>query len=153
MAVGGLAQAEQGSRWPMLCETFGKDVGSFVLHAYPMRPSSIVLGVLSTYQTHDSGLPIPEDEVQFLANAVGVVILGEFDSNHLVDAGYGQQPWGDRDRVAAATGMVVAQLRISPVDAMAVLRAHAFASDTTLLDVSKQVVARSLVFHEPGGDR
>ena len=45
--------------------------------------------------------------------------------------------------------MVMAQLSISATDALALLRAHAFALDTTLLDVAHQVLDRRLVFRPP----
>ncbi|WP_433914379.1 hypothetical protein [Escherichia coli] len=42
--------------------------------------------------------------------------------------------------------MVVAQLKIAPPDAMALLRAHAFAHGTTVAEVSRGIVARELDF-------
>jgi hypothetical protein len=54
--------------------------------------------------------------------------------------------WAVRDQVDQATGMVVAQLRVSPADALAVLRAHAFAHSTTLAEVSGWVLDRTLDF-------
>jgi len=45
--------------------------------------------------------------------------------------------------------MVVAQLRVGPEDAAAVLRAHAFAHATTLETVSLWVLDRTLDFSDP----
>lgn len=146
-AVGGLTSDEQIDRWPMLCESLAEHE-DFVLHAFPMKPDSIVLGVLAVYQTERRGLAVSALEAQFLADAVGIAVLGELDAtaadSH--DAGYSPQSWGDQDRIAAATGMVVAQLRISPANALALLRAHAFAHDATVVEVSMWVVARELDF-------
>jgi hypothetical protein len=42
--------------------------------------------------------------------------------------------------------MVIAQLRVGPDDALAILRAHAYAHDTTLAEIAEQVVDRRLDF-------
>ncbi len=50
--------------------------------------------------------------------------------------------------VYQAQGMVLHQLSVSLEDALARLRAHAFASDRTLIEVSRDVVARRLDLSE-----
>ena len=54
--------------------------------------------------------------------------------------------WGNRAEIHQAAGMVVAQLGISAADALARLRAHAFAKQRLLRDVAHDVVARRLRF-------
>ncbi len=44
-----------------------------------------------------------------------------------------------------AMGMVIAQLRITPTDAIARLRAYAFVHQRLLIDVARDVVNRTLV--------
>jgi hypothetical protein len=56
--------------------------------------------------------------------------------------------WGNRAEIHQATGMVVAQLGVSAADALARLRAHAFAEQRLLGDVARDVVARRLCFTE-----
>ncbi len=68
-------------------------------------------------------------------------MLGEID----------QVGWSARARVDQATGMVSAQLRVQPHDALAVLRAHAFGRGSTLEDVAEDVVARRLSFADEAG--
>lgn len=145
-AVGGLVPAEQAGRWPMLSESLRSMAEHLVLHSYPMRPDATVLGVLTVHQNHDRGIGLPRREAQFLADAVGVAMLGELDTDAILEARYGDHTWHEQDAIAAATGMVIAQLRISPADALAVLRAHAYAHDTTLVRVSEQVLARRMDF-------
>ena len=75
--------------------------------------------------------------MSFLASAVGAALIrdaGALDEEEAVG------PWGSRARVHQATGMVVAQLHISPDDALALLRAHAFAHDSTLAAIAATVV-------------
>ena len=55
---------------------------------------------------------------------------------------------GHRAEIHQATGMVLAQLRISATDALARLRAHAFVEQRLLVDVAHDVVARRLRFTE-----
>ncbi|PVG82317.1 hypothetical protein DDE18_12560 [Nocardioides gansuensis] len=145
-AVGGLTRAEQTRRWPMLSENLRSLDGQLVLHSYPMRPESTVLGVLTVHQSEDLGVRLPVGEAQFLADAVGIAMLGELDADAILEATFGDHTWHDQDAIATATGMVIAQLRISPADALAVLRAHAYAHDTTLVRVSEQVLARTMDF-------
>lgn len=51
-----------------------------------------------------------------------------------------------RAKIHQATGIVVAQLGVDPDDALAVLRSHAFAGDTTLADIAQQLLVRQLSF-------
>ncbi|MCW2832965.1 MAG: hypothetical protein JWN68_918 [Nocardioides sp.] len=114
------------------------------LYAFPMRPQKSVLGVLTAHQHDSSGLKVGLEQAQFLANAIGVAVLGDFGSGSATN-----ERWLARDRVSQATGMVVAQLGLSPEDALAVLRAHAYAHDAALSQVSSRVVDRSLRFAAP----
>jgi hypothetical protein len=145
-AVTGLSLAEQRLRWPMLSEMLETRGAQLDLHAFPVRPESAVLGVVSVYQVDDRALAVSPDEAQFLANALGVALLGHLDSDTA-----SEERWAVRDRFDQATGMVVAQLRVRPEDAAAVLRAHAFAHATTLETVSLWVLTRTLDFSDRDG--
>ncbi|MGY2874195.1 hypothetical protein ACVW00_001385 [Marmoricola sp. URHA0025 HA25] len=142
-AVSGLSLAEQRHRWPMLSDLLGQSGRSLSLHAFPVRPESAVVGVVCVYQSGERHLAVTDDDAQFLANAVGVALLGHLDSESVT-----HDRWAVRDRIDQATGMVVAQLRVAPADAVAVLRAHAFAHSTTLAAVSNWVLARELDFSD-----
>ncbi len=50
------------------------------MHAFPMRPDTEILGVLSAYQTHERGLSRSSQDAQFLADAIGVAVIGGIDS-------------------------------------------------------------------------
>ncbi len=54
--------------------------------------------------------------------------------------------WGNRAEIHQATGMVAAQLHISPTDALARLRGHAYATGRLLPDLAADVVSRHLAF-------
>lgn len=140
-AVSGLSLAEQHHRWPMLSEMLGAKDRPVIYHAFPMAPESAVLGVVLVYQDEGRGIAVTGEEAQFLANAVGVALVGDLGAHSVTS-----ERWAVRDKVDQATGMVVAQLGINPSDALAVLRAHAFAHATTLAEVSAKVLSRELGF-------
>ena len=111
-----------------------------------MMPDRRLLGVVSLYRLAADGRDFDRDGARFLADATGAAILERFertDSAALVRS--------TRERLHVATGMVVVQLRIAPADALALLRAHAFAHGVTIAHVTDEVVARRLDFRN--GDR
>jgi hypothetical protein len=140
-AVSGLSLGEQRERWPMLAEMLDASARPVIYHAFPISPEAAVLGVVLVHQDHDRGIAVTGEEAQFLANAVGVALVGNLGAHSVTN-----ERWAVRDSIDQATGMVVAQLRINPSDALAVLRAHAFAHATTLAEVSAKVLSRELGF-------
>jgi hypothetical protein len=141
--VSGLSLAEQRRRWPMLADLLADGGTAMSLHAFPVRPDASVVGVVCVHQAGERRLAVTDEDAQFLANAVGVALLGHLDPTAL-----STDRWAVRDAIDQATGMVVAQLRIAPADAVAVLRAHAFAHSTTVAAVSGWVLARELDFSD-----
>jgi hypothetical protein len=145
MAVADLNLMDQP--WPLFADAALKATGPVVLYAVPMKPAQAVLGVLTVYQ-HASAVPEPE-KAMFLSDAIGAALLRD-PVDHELDLRAG--PWATRAAIHQATGMVTAQLRVVPTDALALLRAHAYTHDTTLADVAEQVVQRRLTFsaHDDG---
>src|SRR3954470_17671649 len=135
------SRAAQAGLWPMLHQAMSEDLAGVSLLAFPMHPDSEVLGAISLYSRSEHALLCSVDEAQFLADAIGVAILGRFDRAESTDV-----VWSTRDRINQATGMVVAQLGIRSPDALAVLRAHAYAQGLSLETVAQAVVARELDF-------
>lgn len=129
-------------RWPMLAQSLADRLRSVRLVAAPMKPDTSVLGVLTLHGSAQTPLSVGVDDIQFLADAIGVAVLGGFERAETTD-----EIWSARDLLNQATGMVIAQLRLQPSDALAVIRAHAFAHDTTLATIAQAVVERSLIFH------
>ncbi len=136
--------AEQRERWPALVGSLPALAEQRLVHAFPMTPQVALLGVLTVHESVPRRGAWPVPEVTALADAVGAAVLASLP--HEPD----DLLWGERDRVSAATGMVIAQLRLSPPDALAVLRAHAFATESTLAEVSAQVLDRRVDFGRDG---
>lgn len=135
--VASLSVEDQHHRWPGLTSSVRRPWRT--VRAIPIHPDSTVMGVLTV---HDGPEMSDDDgELSFLADAIGAAIVGDLpahdDESRL---------WSERDRVSQATGMVIAQLGIDPADALALLRAHAFAHETSLVEVSRSVLERKLDF-------
>lgn len=139
-SVVSLSRAEQQRRWPTLDHALG-ELPVAAVHVLPMRPAASLVGVLTMHHEVASAAAVVLPDLEFLADAIGAAVLG-----HLPLADDADALWSERDRITQATGMVVAQLDVDPDDALAVLRAHAFAQDVTLLEVSRRVLARDLGF-------
>ncbi|MEU8227130.1 ANTAR domain-containing protein [Kribbella sp. NPDC048915] len=124
--------------WPEFSRSVLETSGRVIMHCFPMRAAGRPFGAYSVY-TH-AELSEPSDVVQFLADAVGTAVL-----HHASESG-GDDVGPSRAIVYQATGMVAVQLQVTPDDALAMLRAHAFAHATTLDDIAGHVVARRLDF-------
>jgi hypothetical protein len=138
--VASLSVEDQEHRWPGLVSSLSRPAST--IRAIPIRPGSAVMGVLTV---HDGPhMMKDEEQLSFLADAIGAAILGDLpthdDESRL---------WSERDRVSQATGMIIAQLGIGPTDALALLRAHAFAHEISVVEVSRSVVDRTLDFSRP----
>lgn len=129
-----------GLHWPAFTRSARDIAGDITIHCFPMRPAGQLFGVFTVYS--DDGLTEPTELVQFLASAVGVAVLHDPDSLH------SQGIWAARSVIHQATGMVVVQLRLPPDDALAIVRAHAFAHGATVHEIAEQIVNRRLDFRE-----
>lgn len=135
-------------RWPEFDEAARAAFTSVQVIAVPIHPDSEVLGVLTYHQPHHLREHLDHTTTQFLADAVGVALLKEADDIAPDSGG----PWASRASVHQATGMVIAQLQIGADDALALLRAHAFAHGQPLADVAQSVLRGRLNFALPDED-
>ena len=139
---------DSASRWPAFTLAAVQAVGHLTMHSFPMRAGGQLFGAMSVYVATDRELHQSLRTAQVLVDAIGSALL----QAPLGDLVGGDGPWGPRATVHQATGMVIAQLGVAPADALAVLRAHAYATDKTLADVADQVVHRVLDFKDEGHD-
>jgi len=132
-------------RWALFADRLN-DLG-FVgtLLSVPLRAELSVLGVLSL---HRRGEEREEDLVsaRFLGATVGTALLldprvGRPDQD-------ASEAWATRSQIHQATGMIVAQVGVRTEDAMALLRAQAFARNTSLLQVARDIVGRRINFRD-----
>lgn len=132
-------------RWPLFSAAALELAGPATLHAVPMQPNNQLFGVMTLYQLEHPDMDLAMDvlSLQRLAAATGAALMRDPEA---VDQDLLDGPWHSRAQVHQATGMVVAQLGLNSDDALAVLKAHAYAGETTLSDIAEQVVNRTIHF-------
>lgn len=138
----------EADRWPGLTAALGARA-SGALFAFPLQIGAISVGVLNLHCTE----PRPLDgsdaaDVMTVADIVTTVLLAraeDIDTDAL-----GTEKWWAPSpssiEIHQATGMVVAQLSVSPRIAYLRLRAHAFATEQELHEVARAVIDRRLRF-------
>ncbi len=139
-------------RWPLFSAAALDLAGPATLHAVPMQPGNQLFGVMTLYQIQrpDTGLTMDVSTLERLAAATGAALMRDPEA---VDQDLLDGPWQSRAQIHQATGMVVAQLGLNGDDALAVLKAHAYAGETTLIEIAERVVDRTIHFFndEPPG--
>lgn len=139
-------RAMPDSSWPGFLDTLRSDpisdeVGS--MYALPLTVGSLEIGAIDLFSSSVGVLTRPQlQEATTLARIAAWQVLRRVLSDE-VD---GALSSGPRREVHQATGMVLAQLNVSAQDAELMLRAHAFATGRTVLDVATDVIERRLDF-------
>lgn len=132
-------------QWPEFDRAALAELGELTVHAVPMMPERRPIGVLSLYQRRPDG-PLTEQgrtaDARFLADAIGYSLAGSQLSGRPDD----NLPWSGRAKIHQATGFVISQLRITPADALALLRAHAFAEQRSVAVIAERVLDGTLDF-------
>ena len=129
-------------RWPAFAAAAQAELGLVAISAIPIQPGIDVLGVLTLYQRPARPLEKEPTVAQFVADTLGAALLR--DGGLQEDMGNG--PWSTQAQVHQAAGMVIAQLGVGPDDALALLRAHAYADGASMATIARAVVERRLDF-------
>jgi hypothetical protein len=155
-------QIGQVERWPVFAAAAAEQTDVRTLCALPLRWGSTNLGVLDLYrrqpvalsdaQRADAMAAVDTAALMMLTLRTEPTVPADLtDPADLPDAADWGATWLDppiaaRAEIHQATGMVLAQLDISATDALARLRAYAFAHQRLLIDVAADVVARRVSF-------
>jgi hypothetical protein len=133
--------AERG-RWPVFAESALVD-GVAAVFAFPLRVGGIRLGTLDLYSRRTGALTSTDQ--------ADAAVLADLASLALVERSQraGHEDGEVRSAVTyqdvnIATGMLAAQLHVGLDEAFARLRAHAYSSGRSVLDVAQDVLARTL---------
>ena len=137
--------------WP-LARAALHETGLGAVFAFPLVVAGINIGAIDLY----SHLPAVMSEQQVHdATVLSVILARQVLRRSLLasedageDAGWITGDFSRRE-VHQATGMVVAQMHVTPADALLVLRGHAFATGRSVRDIANDVVARVLDFTDP----
>ncbi|WP_265522394.1 ANTAR domain-containing protein [Oerskovia flava] len=123
-----------GGPFPLFAE-LAREVGECTVHALPLRSPHGRLGVLCLHQRGAGTLAGTTSEQQQVADAAASRLLQGIEEGALPAS-----LWSARSRIDQATGMVVAQLGLAARDALALLRARAYACSQRLEDVADDVL-------------
>ncbi len=131
-------------RWPAFAGG-ALEAGVRAVFAFPLRVGAIRLGVLDLYR--DRAGPLSADELTealSFADAATRVLLH-------AQAGVDTVPTlDDRAEVHQATGMVSVQAAVSLAQALALLRARAYADQRPIAALARDVLAGTVHFREVG---
>jgi GAF domain len=134
-------------RWPALTPQV-LDAGARAIFGFPVRIGAARIGALNVYR--DRSGPLSDD--QHADALVMTDVIARALLNLQAHAGPGAIPVelnaDIHGVVHQAAGMVSIQLDISVGDALVRLRAYAFGTDRSLIEVAQEVVARRLRFDE-----
>jgi hypothetical protein len=156
-------------RWPLFASAVLEQTPIRALWAFPLRWGTANLGVLDLYRRTPGGLDLEQyrDVLAAVDTAALMMLTLRTDPTHpagptdltgsggggVSDLGDGRvaDGWLDsmvagRAEVHQATGMVIAQLGVNSTDALARLRARAFAEQRLLIDIARDVVAGRVSF-------
>lgn len=137
--------APSGTPWMALEDcmaafSFGGSVLALPIDAAGARLGVLVAHTLSASHTFDDAA------AGYLSSALGPVLL-DYIGPTALEAEL-TEDWSSRAVVHQATGMLIFDLRISADDALTLLRAHAYATGSTLLEVAAHVVRGELSFDD-----
>jgi GAF domain-containing protein len=138
-----LATGPDARRWPVYAQE-ATAVGVRAVYALPLGNDSVCVGTLDLYRDTPGTLTGPELHTARLIAAVMTVALMALPHGEEYDI-QGGAPWlsglaAEHDEVFQAVGMIMAQLGVGADEALARLRAHAFAHGRTAHDVARAVV-------------
>jgi hypothetical protein len=134
-------------RWPGYASA-AHGHGMRAVFAFPLQIGGARLGVLDVFRARPGRLS--GEQVRLALSFAEVAVATLLDGQqHAIPGAVPNgldEVMGQRAEVFQAQGMVAVQLAMSLVDALARLRAHAYAVDRPLADVARDVVARRLSF-------
>lgn len=149
-----LTRGTESERWPVFAAAVAERATIGALFALPLQWGAVNLGVLDLYRTSPGGLlPAQYTDLLRAVDLAALLVIGRLTAPVGGDDadGWPDEGSGTHYEVHQATGMVLAQLGVDPVVALARMRAYAFAERRLLVEVARDVVARRLRFTEDMG--
>lgn len=136
---------ENRQRWPLFVPA-ASDAGARAVFAFPLRSGAIRIGALVLHRTSPGPLtPEQVHDAHVVADIILSLLLDELTRLHLDS----EVPPADglplsHAEVHQATGMLSVQMGVSMDEALVRLRAHAFAHDQSVVEVSRDIIGRRL---------
>jgi hypothetical protein len=135
------------ARWPVYTPAVG-DLGVRAVFAFPLQVGAARLGVLEVYRVRPGQLSSRElrHALMFAEVALTTLLDGQENAPPGTAADGLAGVVEHRAELFQAQGMAMVQLGVSLADAMARMRAHAYAQNRRLGEVAADIVARRLRF-------
>lgn len=135
------------SRWPAYAPAVHAQ-GVRAVFSFPLQVGAARLGMLDVFRT-ETGM-LTDDQLTlaltFAEVAVATLIDGQEHTRPGETGGWLDDPLGSRAELFQAQGMVMVQLKVSLAEAMARMRAYAYANERRLGEVALDIIARRLHF-------
>ncbi|MFJ7340837.1 GAF and ANTAR domain-containing protein [Streptomyces sp. NPDC101110] len=144
-----LTTGRDAGRWPVFAQQ-ATEAGVRAVYAVPLGSGPVCVGTLDLYRDRPGGLT--DRELHLARVVAGVMTVALMALPHGDEPGTpGGEDWlsglaTDHDEVYQAVGMIMAQLGVAADDALARLRADAFAHGRTALEVARDVIAHRTRF-------
>ena len=138
---------DTAARWPMYGPAARAD-GVRAVFAFPVQTGAARLGVLDVFQDQPGALS--DDQLSDAMTFAEITMQALLDQHEAdIDADGGVADVDDRRaELFQAQGMVMVQIAGTISDAMARMRAYAYAENRRLGDIARDVVARKLRFDQ-----
>lgn len=136
-------------RWPVFAQQ-ATAAGVRAVYSFPLGNDAVCVGTLDLYR--DTPGALGDRDLRTAQIVAGVMTVALVTLPRGEEAGPdGDERWlsglaTDYDDVYQAVGMIMAQRRVSTDEALARLRAHAFAHNRTALEVARDVISRRTRF-------
>jgi hypothetical protein len=133
-------------RWPVYAAAV-HEAGFRAIFAFPLQVGAAQLGVLDLFRTQPGHMSGAELQRAFaLADEAVTILLDGQEGDASGDAEPFDETLAAPSELFQAQGMVMVQIGGTLGEAMARIRAHAYAENRRLIDVARDVVARELLF-------
>lgn len=144
-----LTTGRDAGRWPVFAQQ-ATEAGVRAVYAVPLGSGPVCVGTLDLYRDRPGGLTDRELHMARVVAGVMTVALMALPRGDEPGTPDGED-WlsglaSDHDEVYQAVGMIMAQLGVAADDALARLRADAFAHGRTALEVARDVIAHRTRF-------
>jgi hypothetical protein len=143
-------------RWPAFSQAV-LESGVRAVCALPVTIAASPVGALDLYRFTYG--PFTEDDLsggQWAAELATLPLLdlasSNFDPEDQSESGWSEIVTLERVEVYQATGMVIAQLNVGPVEALIRIRAYAFAHNLTASEVAWEIIERRLSLADDAPD-
>ncbi|MGW7451251.1 ANTAR domain-containing protein [Streptomyces sp. NPDC054787] len=148
-----LTQGADAARWPVFAQQ-AVSLGVRAAFSLPLGSSAIAIGTLDLYRDTTGPLSARDSALAFPAAYAITTALLALQAQEARAAGNGRDgSWlddaeTDHEEVHQATGMIMVHLGLDPHQALARLRAHAFANGQSVTEAALDVIAGRIRFHD-----